>query len=58
MLAREFFVTPVNRKVTVPADLHAAIPVYGDAISGIVTFDWGFVAKNSQMIADRWAKEI
>jgi putative spermidine/putrescine transport system substrate-binding protein len=58
LLAREFFVTPVNRRVTVPEDLHAAIPVYGDAIGSIVTFDWGFVARHSQMITDRWAKEI
>lgn len=58
MLAKEFFVTPVNKLVTVPDDLHAAIPVYGDAIKNIVTFDWGFVAKNSQLIADRWSKEL
>jgi putative spermidine/putrescine transport system substrate-binding protein len=58
LLAKEFFTAPVNRKVKVPDELRAAIPVYGEDISRIVTFDWQFVAANRQVMLDRWAKEI
>lgn len=58
LLAQEFFTAPTNRKVKVPDELQAAIPVSGDGISKIVTFDWDFVAKNRQVMLDRWAKEL
>jgi putative spermidine/putrescine transport system substrate-binding protein len=58
LLAKEFFTAPVNRKVSVSDDLKAAIPVSGDDVSKIVTFDWQFLAKNREMIIDRWSKEI
>ena len=58
LLAKEFFTAPTNRKVKVPDELKEAIPVSGDDISKIVTFDWDFVAKNRQVMLDRWAKEL
>ncbi|CAN5523767.1 ABC transporter substrate-binding protein [soil metagenome] len=58
LLAKEFFTAPVNRKVIVPDDLKAAIPVSGDEVSKIVTFDWQYLAKNREMIIDRWSKQI
>ena len=58
LLAKEFFTAPVNRKVKVPDELQAAIPVSGDNISKIVTFDWQFAAKNRELMLDRWSKEI
>ena len=58
LLAKEFFTAPVNRKVKVPDELQAAIPVSGDNVSKIVTFDWQFVAKNREIMLDRWSKEI
>jgi putative spermidine/putrescine transport system substrate-binding protein len=58
LLAKEFFTAPVNRKVKVPDELRPAIPVSGDDISKIVTFDWQFVARNRQAMMDRWSKEI
>jgi putative spermidine/putrescine transport system substrate-binding protein len=58
MLAREFLVSPVNKKVKVPDDLRAAIPVSGDGLKNILTFDWSFVAKNSSEISEQWAKAM
>ncbi len=58
LLAKEFFTAPTNRKVKVPDELKAAIPVSGDDISKIVTFDWDYVAKNRSVMLDRWSKEI
>jgi putative spermidine/putrescine transport system substrate-binding protein len=58
LLAKEFFTAPTNRKVKVPDELQAAIPVSGDGMSKIMTFDWQFVSKNRQLMLDRWAKEI
>ncbi|MDB5516375.1 MAG: hypothetical protein JWQ17_3133 [Tardiphaga sp.] len=58
LLAKEFFTAPVNRKVKVPDELQAAIPVSGDNVSKIVTFDWQFVAENREIMLDRWSKEI
>jgi putative spermidine/putrescine transport system substrate-binding protein len=58
LLAKEFFTAPTNRKVKVPDELLAAIPVSGDNISKIVRFDWQFAAKNRELMLDRWSKEI
>lgn len=58
LLAKEFYTAPTNRNVKVPDELRAAIPVSGDAISKIVTFDWAFVAKNRSVILDRWSKAL
>jgi putative spermidine/putrescine transport system substrate-binding protein len=58
MLAREFFVAPVNRKVVVPEDLRGPIPVSGDGLDSILRFDWAFAAKNSDRIAKLWAQQI
>ena len=58
LLAREFFTAPVNRKVKVPDDLHDAILVSGDDIDRIIKFDWAFVAKERDVMLDRWSKEI
>jgi putative spermidine/putrescine transport system substrate-binding protein len=58
MLAREFYVAPVNRTVTVPDDLRAAIPVSGAGLDSILRFDWAFAAKNTDRIAKLWAQQI
>lgn len=58
MLAREFYVAPVNRKVTVPEELRGAIPVSGADLDKIVRFDWTFVAAQSDVIARKWAEAI
>ncbi|HWK43936.1 MAG TPA: ABC transporter substrate-binding protein [Stellaceae bacterium] len=58
MLAQEFFVAPVNRKVKVPDELKGAIPVSGDDLKNILTFDWSFVAKHNSEISEQWSKAI
>jgi len=58
MLAREFYVAPVNRTVQVPDDLRAAIPVSGDGLDSILRFDWAFAARNGDRIAKLWAQQI
>jgi putative spermidine/putrescine transport system substrate-binding protein len=58
MLAREFYVAPVNKTVQVPDDLRGAIPVSGDGLDSILRFDWAFVAKNGERISKLWAQQI
>ena len=58
MLAREFYVAPVNRTVTVPEDLRAAIPVSGAELDKILRFDWKFVASQSETISRQWSEAI
>jgi putative spermidine/putrescine transport system substrate-binding protein len=58
MLAREFYVAPVNRKVVVPDDLRDAIPVSGDELDKILRFDWEFVAAQSSVISRKWSEAI
>lgn len=58
MLAREFYVAPVNRNVTVPEDLRAAIPVSGADLDKVLRFDWTFVAAQGEAISRRWSEAI
>jgi putative spermidine/putrescine transport system substrate-binding protein len=58
MLAREFYVAPVNTKVVVPADLKGAIPVSGDQLGSILRFDWDFVSTQSETISRLWTEAI
>jgi putative spermidine/putrescine transport system substrate-binding protein len=54
LLVREFFVTPVNTKVAVPADLQRDVPVSGDAMDGLIAWDWNWVNANNEMLTRRW----
>jgi putative spermidine/putrescine transport system substrate-binding protein len=58
MLAREFYVAPVNRNVVVPEELRAAIPVSGADLDKIMKFDWQFVAANAETISRKWSEAI
>ncbi len=58
MLAQEFYVAPVNRKVVVPEDLRGAIPVSGADLEKIMRFDWQFIAANSDAISRKWSEAI
>jgi putative spermidine/putrescine transport system substrate-binding protein len=58
MLAREFYVAPVNRQVVVPEDLRGAIPVSGADLDKILRFDWKFVAAQGETISRQWAEAI
>jgi putative spermidine/putrescine transport system substrate-binding protein len=58
MLAREFYVAPVNTKVVVPDDLKGAIPVSGNQLGSILRFDWDFVSTQSETISRLWTEAI
>jgi putative spermidine/putrescine transport system substrate-binding protein len=58
LMMREFFVSPTNSKVTVPPELKADVPVSGEEMSKILTWDWSFVNQHQGELAERWAKTI
>ena len=58
LLMRQFFVSPTNQKVVVPADLKQDVPVSGPDMAKILTWDWDFVNKNQTQLGERWAKTI
>jgi putative spermidine/putrescine transport system substrate-binding protein len=58
MMAKEFFTSPTNTKVQLPAELSADVPVSGKAMASIVGFDWSKVNPQLPAITDRWNREI
>ncbi|MEW6400070.1 MAG: ABC transporter substrate-binding protein [Bacillota bacterium] len=55
---KKFFVTPANTKVVVPPELQADIPVHGDKIGTILTWDWEWVNREKQSLTEKWNKEF
>jgi len=58
LMMKEFFVSPTNSKVIVPDDLKADVPVSGEEMAKILTWDWEFVNQKQGELAERWAKTI
>jgi putative spermidine/putrescine transport system substrate-binding protein len=58
LMMRQFYTSPTNSKVVVPDALKVEIPVSGEAMSKILTWDWEFVNQKQGEFADRWAKTI
>jgi putative spermidine/putrescine transport system substrate-binding protein len=58
LMMRQFFVSPTNQKVEVPADLKQDVPVSGADMAKILTWDWDFVNKNQTEFGERWAKTL
>ncbi|WP_342361751.1 ABC transporter substrate-binding protein [Terrarubrum flagellatum] len=59
LLAREFFVSPVNKKVAVPADLAPDVPISGETMmSKIMKVDWDFVNSKATELTEGWNKSI
>jgi putative spermidine/putrescine transport system substrate-binding protein len=54
LLMREFLVSPVNSKVTVPPELERDVPVHGAAMEQFIAWDWGLMNDNAEVIARRW----
>lgn len=54
LLMREFYVSPVNRNVEVPADLQRDVPVHGEAMAQFIDWDWKLMNANAEEIARRW----
>ena len=58
LLAREFFVAPVNTTVTIPQDLADALPITQEALRKTLSFDWGLAARMATQMNERWARAI
>ncbi|WP_217430785.1 ABC transporter substrate-binding protein [Sphingomonas bacterium] len=56
LLARRFFVTPVNRKVVVPPNLRAAVPITGTQLDRILPTDWNWVNRHALELEARWSQ--
>ena len=56
LLMREFFVSPVNRKVVVPDALKKDVPVSGSAMDKFIPWDWDFMNKNTEALTRRWSE--
>ncbi|QOL79906.1 ABC transporter substrate-binding protein [Pseudooceanicola spongiae] len=54
LLMREFFVSPVNKTVTVPEDLARDVPVSGAAMDQFIAWDWDLMNDNAEEISRRW----
>lgn len=57
-MAKEFYTSPANIKVQLPASLSADIPVSGKLMASIVQFDWARINPQLPSITDRWNREI
>jgi len=55
---REFFISPANRYVKIPDDLKDNIPITGEKMKSILTWDWDAFNDRRQDIIERWNKEI
>lgn len=54
LMMRQFFVSPVNKKVEVPADLQKDVPVSGAAMESFIDWDWDYMNANAETISRRW----
>lgn len=55
---KDFYVTPANKKVSIPDDLKTDVPFSGDKMDSLVTFDWATANKNRDQVIDRWNREM
>jgi putative spermidine/putrescine transport system substrate-binding protein len=58
MMAQEFFTSPSNTQVKLPADLAADVPVSGDKMATLNQFDWIKMAGKRADLVDRWNREM
>lgn len=58
MMAQEFFTSPSNTKVKLPAALAADVPVSGDKMASLNQFDWVKMASKRAALVDRWNREM
>ena len=53
-----FFVSPANRYAKIPDELKKDIPITGEKMKSILTWDWDAANDKRQDIIERWNKEI
>jgi len=58
LMMKQFYISPTNAKVVVPEELKKAVPVSGEQMNKILTWDWTFMNEKQGELADRWAKTI
>ena len=58
VLMKEFFVSPVNRKVVVPDALRKDIPISGKDMDRFLAWDWAFMNQNAETITRRWNEQV
>jgi len=58
VLMKEFFVSPVNRKVIVPDALKKDVPISGTDMDKFLAWDWDFMNKNTETITRRWNEVV
>ncbi|SIQ30820.1 putative spermidine/putrescine transport system substrate-binding protein [Rhizobium sp. RU35A] len=58
LLMKQFYVSPTNSKVVVPADLKADVPISGAQMDNILTWDWDFMNSKQGELAEVWAKTV
>lgn len=58
VLMKEFFVSPVNRKVVVPDALKKDIPISGKEMDKFLAWDWAYMNKNAEAITKRWNEVV
>ncbi|MBN8931865.1 MAG: extracellular solute-binding protein, partial [Rhizobium pusense] len=57
-LMKQFFVSPTNSKVMVPDELKKDVPISGDMMDKILTWDWNFMNEKQAGFAETWAKVL
>jgi putative spermidine/putrescine transport system substrate-binding protein len=57
-LAIEFFVSPTNSKVKIPAEYQKDIPISGEAMNSILKWDWKVANERRDAVTDRWNRTI
>ncbi len=52
------YTSPCNTETTLPDDLAAEIPILGDKMKSIISFDWDAYLPKIPEVTDRWNKEM
>jgi putative spermidine/putrescine transport system substrate-binding protein len=55
---RNYYWSPVNKNVEVPADLKDLVPVHGEKMNDIILWDWKTANANRDHVIERWNKEM
>lgn len=56
--AGTLYTSPCNTKTVLPAELKAEIPILGDKMKEIISFDWKAFMPKVAAVADRWNREM
>jgi putative spermidine/putrescine transport system substrate-binding protein len=57
-MAKAFYTSPSNRKSSLDSALAKRLPIVGERMSEIRTYDWNSYVEKAPEIADRWNREM